>query len=321
MSVTTVTTGYTTSVSRAGQQNLTGDALALFLREFGELVLEAWEEVNKFERNSYQRSTTVGKSDTFPIIGRKRDAFEHTPGELITGGSIEHNEVEITLDPILVDAAFIAEIDELMNHYELRAPYARQLAESLSTVYDRRIAILSVLAARNATPPYTGGPTGTILDDDDYETDVDAMISALFAAATHVRENDIGGGNLTSFWRPQQYYLMSQSTRLDSGPGSGSGTANISEGTIKRIAGLGIDWSNHIPSANITTGNTKYRGNFTKTIGFLSNQMAVGTLNRRGMRVNYVDQPDRLGSLLIASRACGHGVLRQECAVEISKAL
>lgn len=320
MAVTVIDTGYTTGPSRPGQSHLAGDALALFLREFGELVLEAWEEVNKFESLSYQRSTTQGKSDLFPVIGRKRDAFEHVPGELVTGGTIEHAEVEISLDPMLVDAVFLAEIDELMAHYELRAPYARQLAESLSTVYDRRIAIQTILAARKQSADYTNGPVGLVLDDDAYETDVDAMISAMFDAATHIKENDIGGGEMRAMWRPKQYFLLTQSTRLDTGV-AGSGSANITEGSIKRVAGFNIDWTNHIPSANITSGNTKYRGDFSETIASVSNSMAVGTLNRRGMKVNWVDQPERLGSLLLASRACGHGILRQECAVEIRKAI
>jgi hypothetical protein len=316
MSTQVVTTGYTTGVSKPGSAS-GGDDLDLFLTEFGELVLEAWDEVNKFEKHTYQRNTTKGKSDTFPIIGRKRDAFEHVPGSLITGGTVEHNEVEISLDPILVDSAFIAEIDELIAHYELRAPYARQLAESLSVVYDRRIAILTVLGARDQTPDYTDGPVGKLLEDNDYTTDADAMAAAMFDAATHIKERDIGGGQMRAFWRPKQYYLLTQSQKLDSV--QWTGTANIAEGTVKRIAGIDMDWSNHIPNANITTGNTKYRGDFRKTVGIVSNPMAVGTLNRRGLKVNHLPQPDRLGHLLIASRACGHGVLRKECAVEVKR--
>lgn len=318
MSTQVVSTGYTgDAVSRAGQQNLAGDELALFLTEFGELVLEAWDEVNKFEKHTYQRNTTQGKADTFPIIGRKRDAFEHVPGSLITGGSIEHNEVEITLDPILVDTAFVAEIDELMNHYELRAPYARQLAESLSTTYDRRIAILTVLGARRQVAPYEDGPVGLELEEADMDTDVDLMVAAMFDAAVHIKENDIGGGKMRAFWRPKQYYLITQNQNLDARQWTGS--ADITEGSVKAIAGIDMDWSNHIPSTEITTGNTKYRGDFTNTVAVVSNPMAVGTLNRRGMRVTHLPQPDRLGHLLIASRACGHGNLRDECAVEIRK--
>lgn len=317
MSTQVVTTGYTTgAVSKPGSPT-GGDDLDLFLTEFGELVLEAWEEVNKFEKHTYQRNTTKGKSDTFPVIGRKRDAFEHTPGSLITGGTVEHNEVEISLDPILVDSAFIAEIDDLIAHYELRAPYARQLAESLSVAYDRRIAILSVLAARDATPPYTNGPVGLELIDNDYSTDADKMAAAMFDAATHIKENDIGGGQMRAFWRPKQYYLIVQSQKLDSVQWTGS--ADISSGTVKKLAGIDMDWSNHIPLADITGGNTKYRGDFRKTVAIVSNPMAVGTLNRRGLKVNSLPQPDRLGHLLIASRACGHGVLRQECAVEVKR--
>lgn len=318
MAVTTVTTGYTTAVSRLGEAvGGSSDPLELFLREFGEMVLQAWEEVNKFEKHCFQKSMTRGKSETFPIIGRKRDAFEHTPGALITGGDIEHNEVEITLDPILVDAVFVAEIDELMNHYDVRAPYARQLGESLSVTYDRRAAIMHILAARHSTPPYTNGPLGDVLDESDMDTNTATMIAALFDSAEHIVTNDISGSGIRAWFRPKQYYLLAQDQDLDKVQWSGS--ASITEGSVKRIAGIDLDWSNHIPSTNVNTGNAKYQGDFTKTVGIVSTPMAVGVLNRRGLRVVHKPQEDRLGHLIIASRACGMGKLRPECAIELAK--
>lgn len=317
MSVEVVTTGYTTgAVSRTGLAVGGSDALELFLREFGELVLQAYEETNKFEKHCFQKGISKGKSETFPVIGRKRDAFEHVPGSLITGGEIEHNEVEISLDPILVDAVFVAEIDELMNHYDVRAPYARQLGESLAVTYDRRAAIMHLLAARNTVAPYTGGPVGDVIDVNNMATDTAVMIAALFTAAEHIVSNDISGMGIRAFFRPRQYFLLAQAQNLDSV--QWTGTANIAEGTVKRIAGIDLDWSNHIPSTNITTGNTKYRGNFIRTHGIVSTPMAVGSLNRRGLRVVHKPQEDRLGHLMIASRANGMGLLRPECAIELA---
>jgi hypothetical protein len=290
------------------------------MEEFGQLVLEAWTESNTFEGHTYTRSISSGKADVFPIIGRKRDAAEHTPGEIILGGSINHNEVTITLDNILVDSAFIAEIDELISQYDLARPYAKQIGESLSTTYDKRLAILHVLASR-----LTGGPANAIgLPNPSYAwhadmaTDPAQLEAAHFAAVQFIKENDISGQNIRSFLRWQQFLLLSRYAELDSKDTTGSG--NRAQATIGPLAGISVTGTNHIPSTNITTGLAKYRGNFTTTVGFISTPMAVGTLNRRGLKVVMKEQEDRLGTLLIGSKFTGHGILRPECSFELATA-
>lgn len=308
---------YTDARSQPGKKGASGtDDRELFLTEFGEMTLEAWEESNDFEGHTYTRNITSGKADTFPIIGRKRDAEEHTPGEIILGGEVEHNEVEISLDKMLVDSVFIAEVDELMAHYELARPYARQIGESLSTTFDRRIAILSVLASRETTAPYTDGPVPSYAFDAAMDTDPSKIEDGVFAAVEHIKTNDIGGGPLVPWLRWRQYLLLSRYAEIDDEATSGSG--NRASGMVKGVAGIVPKGTNHIPSTNITTGATKYQGDFTNTVGFISNEMAVGTLNRRGMKVSMTDQKDRLGTLLIGSRFSGHGKLRNECSFELS---
>ena len=104
---------YTDAASRPGKRLGGADDRELFLIEFGDLVMQAWEETNSYEGLTYTRNITQGKADTFPIIGRKRDAKEHTPGDLILGGTMEHNDVEITLDRMVVDSIFVPEVDEI----------------------------------------------------------------------------------------------------------------------------------------------------------------------------------------------------------------
>lgn len=295
------------------------DDRELFLKEFGQMVLEAWTEVNDFEGHSTQHTIGSGKSWSFPIIGRKRDATEHVPGEIILGDGIENNEVVVTLDNMLVDSAFIAEIDELMASYGLAAPYATQLGESLSTTYDRRVAIMHVLASRVTVAPYTGGPLPSYYYDANLKTDPAKLEEAHFQAVEHIKENDIGGGTVRSFLPWQQYLLMSKYSGLDSKQTTGS--ADRAHASIGPVAGIMISGTNHIPKTNITTGLAKYRGDFTTTVGFISNPTAVATLNRRGMKVVVKDQDDRLGTLMIASKFNGHDILRPECSFELATAV
>lgn len=307
---------YNDSVSRTGQKNLAGDPLALFLRQNSGMLLEAWAEVNNFEGFFFSKSITSGKSETFPVIGRKRDAMEHEPGELILGGKVEHNEVEITLDPILVDSIYVAEIDELMNHYDEQAAYMRQLAESISTTYDRRAATMGVLASRVTERPYTGGPIpGPAIRHANMNTDAAQIENAIFQSVQTMKEDDVSGSKPVCWLRWAQYMLLTRYTGIDAVDTTGSG--NRANATVGLVGGLQPRPTNHLPSQNITAGNPKYRGDFTKTTGLIVNEMAVGVLNLRGMKLTVTPQPDRLGHLLIASKATGMGRLRPECAREL----
>jgi len=118
---------YTDAASRFGQKAGTGDDRALFLTEFGGLVINTYDEVMDYQNLHWVKNITQGKSDTFPIIGRKRDASEHEPGELILGGTIPSDEIEITLDKMVYDSVFIPEIDELISHFSVEDPYSHQL--------------------------------------------------------------------------------------------------------------------------------------------------------------------------------------------------
>lgn len=307
---------FTDGVSRSGQKNLAGDALALFLRNNSGMLLESWNEVNNFENFYFSKTINSGKSDLFPVIGRKRDALEHDPGEQVVGGKVEHNEVEITLDPILVDSIFIAEIDDLMNHYDTQAAYMRQLAESISTSYDRRAAIMGLLAARVTTAPYTGGPVpGGIITNASMATDPAQIETAIFSAVVGMKENDVSGAKPTCWLRWAQYMAMTRFSGIDAEVTTGSG--NRASATVGLVGGISLRATNHLPSQNITGGNAKYTGDFRKTVGLVTNEMAVGVLNLRGMKLSVTPQPDRLGTLLIASKACGMGRLRPECAREL----
>jgi hypothetical protein len=287
---------YTDGASRAGQKNLAGDVQQLFLRQNGGLLLEAWSEVNNFEGFFFSKTIQSGKSELFPIIGRKRDALEHDPGEQIAGGKVEHNEVEITLDPILVDSVFVPEIDELMLHYDTQAAYMRQLAEST-----RR--------------PTTAAPRPWITHAN-MATDAAQIENAFYTAIQGMKENDISGANPVGWLRWAQWLLLTRYTGIDAEVTTGSG--NRAKATVGLVGGIQPKPTNHLPSTNIAGGNPKYRGDFRKTVGLIANEMAVGTLNLRGMKLQVTQQPDRLGYLIIASKATGMGTLRPECARELA---
>ena len=320
---------YTDSRSRPGAKEASGtDDRQLFLIEFGGLVIQAYDEVMDYQDLRFTKSITQGKADSFPIIGRKRDATEHTPGDLILGGTINHDEVQIALDNMLVDAVFIAEIDELMIHYDISAPYAHQLGQSLGSTTSKRIAIMHILASRagqtmgNGADPrldaaQDGQPIPAYYYDVNLKTDASKLENAAFLAAQYQRQNDMSGSDWFYMLPHQQVLLLARYTGVEGGPVT-TGSGNRASGTIGPLAGLTPKGTNHIPATNITSGLAKYQGNFSTTVGHISSKMAVGTLERRAMKVVMKQQDERLGTLLIASMFNGHGTLRNECSIELT---
>lgn len=313
---------YTESASRSGQRNFTGDDRALFLTGFGGLVITAYDEAMDYQSLRWVKNITSGKSDLFPIIGRKRDAAEHEAGELILGGKIEHDDKEITVDRMIFDAVFIPEVDELLNHIEVRGPYAKQIGQSLGSLTAKRIAIMHILASRD-TDNGPGQPVPSYSYDANMRTSATAIETAAFAANEYMRVNDMSG------WAPelrlpwQQYLLCARNLGLQSTdvgrPEAGSG--DRVNATIGKIGGIQPVGTNHIPKTNITTGLAKYQGDFSTTVGHVSSRMAVGTLERKPITITMKEQAERLGTIIIGSKLDGHGKLRSECAYELATAV
>jgi hypothetical protein len=310
---------YTDARSKPGSKLGGADDRELFVTHAADLVIQAWDQTFEFMGKTMVRTITSGKAEDFPIIGRKRDASDHVPGERVHGGTISHNETTISLDAITHDAVFLAEIDELLNHFPLVAPYSKQLGESLASVSNGRIIRAMILASRVTTAPYPDGPLPSYHFHADMKTDPSKLEDAAFEGVEHIRTNDIGGGMMTYYLPWKQQLLLARYTGIDTVDTSGSG--NRSAGTVGQIAGIGVEGVNSIPNTNYTTDSfAKYNGDFSNTVGVISNPMAVGTLKRRGIKTVITEQPDRIGTLMIASQLEGHDKLRPECAFEVANA-
>lgn len=307
---------YTDSRSQPGKKGAAGTSdRELFLTEFGELVIQSQEETMNYDAMRYIRRITQGKADDFPIIGRKRDASEHEPGEVILGGTVEHNARTITVDKVIYDAVFVAEIDELLNHFDLMAPYAKQVGQSLGSIQDRRIAIMHILSSRETTL----APQGHALPAYYYASDLKTNGAKLEEWASLSRqyhlENDISGEKPKMMLPHAQHLLLARFSGIEGGPVT-TGSGNRASGTVGQVMGLSIEGTNHIPNTNITTGNSKYQGDFSTTVGHVGTKMAVGSLELRAMKMVMKDVPERLGTLIIGSQVNGHGILRPECSIE-----
>src|SRR5690625_884420 len=149
-------------VSRLGQKLGTGDDRDLFLKVFAGEVLTIFEAENVTRSRVMHRTIQHGKSASFPVMGRAA-AYYHTPGNEILGGTIKHNEKIIHIDPMLIAPIFIAEIDEAMNHYEVRSHYSTESGRILAQAWDKHVLQVGVLAARTTVANIPGeSPAGSV---------------------------------------------------------------------------------------------------------------------------------------------------------------
>lgn len=301
-------------VSRVGQINKAGSVDALFLKQFGGEILTEFERTTVFKTRHFIRQIRHGKTAQFPLIGTVTSSY-HTPGEFIDGQSVGHAEVTISVDGLLLAPVFIDKVDELMNHYDVRGPYATEMGRELAQQYDVNVARTAVKAARSANV-LTGRPGGSQIYHANMLTSGPELGKALFKAAQTFDEKDVGTSDRNAYFRPAQYYLLAQEKDLINKDYSGAGS--IASGRLETVAGIDLIKTNNLPSTNVTDGNAKYQGNYTGTAGLIMNRWAVGTVQLMDIALDSEWEIRRQGTFMVAKMAVGHGMLRPECAIELT---
>ncbi|ATS93388.1 major capsid protein [Ralstonia phage vRsoP-WF2] len=229
----------------------------------------------------------------------------------------------ITIDDLLLANTFIANIDEAMNHYDVRSVYSSELGKALANQLDRHLLQLAVLAARSAAR-ITGEQGGSVITDAAAGTDSNALVADIFSAAQKLDEKDVPADGRVCFLLPAQYYALAQNTKILNKDWGGAGV--YADGKVLRVAGVEIVKTNHLPNTNIASGSTaagtgdKYIGNFTTTVGVVTQKSALGTVKLMDLAMESEYQIQRQGTLMVAKYAMGHGVLAPQAAVEIKTA-
>lgn len=318
------------TVSRLGQNNLSGDAKALFYQLFTGEVLAAFDATNLMLARHRQRNIESGKSAGFANTGKAKGRY-HTPGTEITGQNIAHGETVITIDDLLISDVFIANVDEAMNHYEVRGEYSHQLGEALGRTYDKQAFRAALMAARAANK-ITGLPGGTqITLPAGYAAATDLekaqfLAAALFKAHQTMIEKDVKMDGVNVYLRPAEYFLLVQNKELLNKDWGGIGS--YGDASLPKVAGLPLTMSNHVPNQNDASATvpgedngdvvaTKYQGDFTKTKMVITTEQAIGTVNLLDLTIESAYDIRRQGTLFVAKKLCGTGVLRPDCATEI----
>ena len=310
--------------SRLGQAQANGDAWALFKQNYTAETITSFVENYKLDGRVSVRNIESGKSASFPNVGTIGSEY-HVPGTEIKGLVVEHNETIITLDPMLISHAFIANIDEAMNHYDVRSEYTRQQGAELALKRMQNELRCAILAARTTEGKVEGQPGGAIIKAATMASDPTVLADA-FRNARMLFDEKLLPDNpqeFTGALAPAQWYLLTENKDLIDRDINAESNGSYGQAIISSVARIPLVKINAMPRVDesaLASIPAKYRGNFADTVGVIFHRSAVGTLKLLDLSLEDVYQGEKQGTLMLAKYALGHGILAPRGAIELSKA-
>lgn len=298
---------------------------ALLVEKVTGEIIASFDKTVAMEGKYQKRNLQGAKSLRFEHIGGI-GAYYHNAGEHIKGSKIAHDKSELTLDRPLVSSFFTDDFQESMLHFDARKEYTRKMGEVLAQRYDRNIQMKFVTGARlkNVMAEYAGG--SVIIDTDLASTDlaikVNAFAKALIAGKKELIKKNVTG-TIFAVTDPDTYFeIVENRTLLNKDYGN---VGDYAEGQVFKIGGVPLTYHNYIPQVDATNQTNvefydEYHGiNCVGTVAFMGTSEAVGVLRGGDITTKIWDDDGRMGTWTRAHLACGMGVLRPDCAVEIRK--
>jgi hypothetical protein len=322
------------------------DVDALFLKVFSGEILTTFEESNIMKGLHTVRTISSGKTAQFPATGIASATY-HSAGESLLEtesagvskylSDIKKNEITIAIDDVLIASTFLANIDELKTHYDVRSIYAQELGKALAKRFDIAVMKTLVAGARQGAT-ISGGKGGAQITGQTLNTGT-GLLNALFEVAEKLDTNDVPAEDRFAVLTPNQYYklISDPSTNIALNRDYG-GEGSVAQGSVPMVAGIKLFKSNHLSDVvalgNASAGTTDdanagvkndvfdtngvgYDGDFTST-GFVAGHKAgLGTVKLLDLATESEYQIERQGTLFVAKYAMGHGVIRPEACVEV----
>ena len=316
-----------------GRVNASGSEDALFLKVFAGEVITSFDRASKTQGADSVRSISNGKSATFPVMGRTTAAY-HTPGAEILGSDVNHNEKVITINDLLISSAFLSNIEEAKNHWDVRSAYSTEIGRALAFQKDKHV-LQTIGQAAQAAASVTGGDGGTVLTNANIAsataaTSANGMIDSLFDAAKTLDDKYVPADGRICFLKPEMYYKLANATNAVNVDFSGGANGGVASGRVLQIAGIRLIAVPHFVASNVNSGvdqgsatqggSNPQAVDLTNYEGLVCHPSAVGTVKLMDLATEMEYDIRRQGTLMVAKYAMGHGVLRPESAVGIKDA-
>ena len=308
-----------------------GEKYATYLKLFSGEMIKAYESACIFKDTVQNRTLRNGKSLQFIYTGRMTADY-HVPGTPILGdGNPPVAEKTVLMDDLLVSSAFLYDLDETLAHYSLRSEISNKIGHALAEAYDKKIARVIALAARQAHPitaapgPEPGGSVINLGAGNAFNAQ--ALVDSFFEAASILDEKNVPSQGRTAVLSPRQYYaLISQvdTNILNRDFGNTQGNMNSGAG-LYEIAGISIRRSNNLPFdagvvARVDGENNDYSGDFTGHCGLIYQRDAAAVVQAIGPSVQTTGGDVKAmyqGDLIIGRLAMGADWLNPAAAIEL----
>jgi hypothetical protein len=336
--------GQQLGTNQGKDQSAAADKLALFLKVFGGEVLTAFARTSVTTNRHMQRQISSGKSAQFPVIGRTKAAYLQ-PGESLDDKrkDIKHTEKTINIDGLLTADVLIYDIEDAMNHYDVRSEYTAQIGESLAMAADG--AVLAELAGlvnladsvnENENIAGLGKPSLLEVGTRDDLTDPvklgQAVIAQLTIARAALTKNYVPANDRTFYTTPDVYSAILAALM----PNAANYAALIDpeRGSIRNVMGFEVVEVPHLTAGGAGAGagddrldegaeatNQKHafpatsgKVNKDNVVGLFQHRSAVGTVKLKDLALERARRAEYQADQIIAKYAMGHGGLRPESA-------
>lgn len=294
------------------------------MKKFSGEVFKAYNKKCLFKTLQKTRTITRGKSASFAYTGNMKARY-HERGTPILGSNCPPiSEQVINVDDLLISDVVIDDLDALKLHFEVRQEYASKCGDAMALAFDNRCARLAILASRSPAMN-ADHPGGSRICSPLAATDANTLADMIYKAAEIFDIKDVPEDDRNVIVSPAQYYMLLGVTDLINRDLGGSGS--YQKASLGTVANMRLHKTNRIPHENITASlvgeKNDYTGDFRDSVAICMNKEALGSVQLRGLRVQRSGSDFNIiyqASMLVASYAIGHGILRPECAIELSKA-
>lgn len=318
-----------TGISNPGQKLSAGDRDALFMKVFSGEVLTAFARNTVMMSRHQVRTIDHGKSASFAVMGRTRAKYL-APGNSLDDQrkKFEHAEKVISIDGLLTADCLITDIDDAMNHYDVRVEYSRQLGEALAQSADCAVINeLANMAAKDATVPENIPDSGTDVDKVkgtgkafEFATGLELsqsadygnkIIEGLLAARAAFTKNYVPMGDRYCLLTPEGYSALIKALMPDSA--NYQALFDPNSGKLQTICGFEVIEVPHLLNDGVDGKHTLNKKLATaKLQGIVFHRSAVGTVKLKDLAMERARRAEYQADQIIAKFAMGHGGLRPE---------
>ena len=324
------------TISSPGLDSNDADAgrLKLFLTQFAGEVLTAYRRSSKTLGRHIERSIAAGKAAEFPVMGRKNAHYLY-PGKSLDEfrKAEQQTSKKIFIDGLLTSDTLIADLDDAMNHYDVRGEYSTQIGEALAVARDGGVLAEIAKLAANPVELLPGLGKGGVVTKEvvggltaESEELGKAIIAELLAIKTKMSNNFVPTEGRICYMKPVCINaLVASKDAINRDFGA---VASIVEGTVTRIAGIDIvevpaltaggltDSTGQLAPEGIIQGDGHlFPAAYKDTCAFLvAHRSTVGTLTLKSFALEHARRAEYQADQIIGKYAIGHGGLRPEAA-------